>query len=314
MENVRIEVYVKKYHGPVTDLILHIQRNEFGVPITREDQPDLNSIESFYQKGTGNFWVALIDNLMIGTIALIDIGNNQVALRKMFVKTEYRGAPYKTGQHLMDAAFAWMKEKGIHEVILGTLDRFQAAQKFYLRNGFVEVLKKDLPPNFPAMTLDNRFFKKNLNEIQILEYTPAHQPSFEKLNREWIEKHFWMEPVDFEVLQSPDEHIIKHGGSILMAEVANEIAGTVALKRVDEKVFEFTKMAVDEKFRGKKVGQALAEAAIEKARDKGADKIILYSNTLLAPAIALYKKIGFKEIPVDAVYKRSNIKMELLLK
>lgn len=314
MANVRIEVYDKKYNDQVTDLILHIQRNEFGVPITRKDQPDLNAIESFYQKGTGNFWVALADTKVVGTIALIDIGNHQVALRKMFVHEEYRGAPHKTGQSLMDVAFTWMKEKNVHEVILGTLDRFQAAQKFYLRNGFVEVMKKDLPSNFPAMTLDNRFFKKDLREIQILEYTPAYQSSFEKLNREWIEKYFWMEPVDFEVLQSPDEHIIKQGGSILMAAFANEVAGTVALKRVNEKVFEFTKMAVDEKFRGKKVGQALAEAAIEKARIKGADKIILYSNTVLAPAISLYKKIGFKEIPVDGPYKRSNIKMELILK
>jgi N-acetylglutamate synthase-like GNAT family acetyltransferase len=314
MENVRIALYEKQYHDQVADLILHIQRNEFGVPITREDQPDLNSIESFYQKGVGNFWVALLDGVVIGTIALIDIGNNQVALRKMFVKEQYRGGPHKTGQHLMDAAFAWMKAQNVHEVFLGTLDRFEAAQKFYLRNGFVELPKKDLPSTFPAMTLDNRFFKKDLREVQILDYTPAHQPSFEKLNREWIEKYFWMEPVDFEVLQSPDEHIIKPGGSILMAAVANEVAGTVALKRVNEKVFEFTKMAVDEKFRGKKVGQALAEAAIEKAKGKGADKIILYSNTVLAPAIALYKKIGFKEIPVDGPYKRSNIKMELFLK
>ena len=314
MENVRIEVFDNAFHEQVADLILHIQRNEFGVPITREEQPDLNSIESFYQQGTGNFWIAVVGTKVVGTIALIDIGNSQVALRKMFVHEHYRGAPHYTGQLLMNEAFAWMKEKQVREVILGTLDRFVAAQKFYSRNGFVEIEKKDLPSNFPPMRLDNRFFKKELSEIQILDYRPDYQPSFERLNREWIEKYFWMEPVDFDVLQSPDEHIIKPGGSILMAEYSNEVAGTVALKRVSDKVFEFTKMAVDEKFRGKKVGQALAEAAIEKAKKKGADKIILYSNTILAPAIALYKKIGFKEIPVDGPYKRSNIKMELPLK
>ena len=72
-------------------------------------------------------------------------------------------------------------------------------------------------------------------------------------------------------------------------------------------------MAVDEKFQGKKIGQALADAAIAKAKSLGAKKIILYSNTILAPAIALYRKIGFKEIPVDGTYKRSDIKMELPL-
>lgn len=72
-------------------------------------------------------------------------------------------------------------------------------------------------------------------------------------------------------------------------------------------------MAVNENFRGKKIGRALAEAAIERARNSGARKIILYSNTLLEPAIALYTKLGFHEIPVDGPYKRTNIKMELEL-
>jgi GNAT superfamily N-acetyltransferase len=313
MENVRVEEYENRYQHQVVELILHIQRNEFGVPITREDQPDLASIESFYQKGTGNFWIAKHHDEVVGTIALIDIGFNQVALRKMFVKQTYRGAPYKTGQRLMDVAFQWMQSKGVREVILGTLERFEAAQKFYERNGFVEVLKADLPENFPRMTLDTKFYSKKIEPVRILDYENKYQPWFEKLNREWIEKFFWMEPVDFDVLQSPEEHIIKPGGSILFASIDNEIAGTVALKRVTNGVFEFTKMAVDEKFRGKKIGEALAHAAIEKARVEGADKIILYSNTVLAPAISLYKKIGFKEIPVDGPYKRSNIKMELIL-
>lgn len=153
---------------------------------------------------------------------------------------------------------------------------------------------------------------ENVN-LEVVGYITEHQPCFEKLNREWIEKFFWMEPLDFEVLQHPEEHIIKKGGKILMATCNGEIAGTVALKFVQPGVYEFTKMAVHEKFRGKKVGQALAEAAIDSARKLGAQKIILYSNTVLEPAIKLYKKIGFREIPLDGPYKRSNIKMELIL-
>jgi ribosomal protein S18 acetylase RimI-like enzyme len=149
--------------------------------------------------------------------------------------------------------------------------------------------------------------------IEIINYSPSDQPWFEKLNRDWIEKYFWMEPLDFHVLQHPDIHIISNGGCILMARYCGEIAGTVALKLVEPRIYEFTKMAVDEKFQGKKIGQALADAAIAKAKSLGAKKIILYSNTILAPAIALYRKIGFKEIPVDGTYKRSDIKMELPL-
>ena len=149
--------------------------------------------------------------------------------------------------------------------------------------------------------------------LEILDYQPSHQPWFEALNRHWIEKYFWMEPIDFEVLKNPDEHILNKGGSILMASWDREIAGTVALKLVSQGIYEFTKMAVDDKFKGKKIGLALGEAAIAKARALGAKKIILYSNTKLIPAITLYYKIGFREIPLDGPYKRSDIKMELVL-
>jgi GNAT superfamily N-acetyltransferase len=147
----------------------------------------------------------------------------------------------------------------------------------------------------------------------IIDYAPEHQPYFEKFNRDWIEKYFWMEPVDFQVLQHPDEHIIAKGGSILMALFEDEFAGTVALKFVKPGVYEFTKMAVEERFRGRKIGESLAHAAISKARKLGAHKIILYSNTKLAPAIALYRKLGFVEVAVDGTYERSDIKMELVL-
>lgn len=149
--------------------------------------------------------------------------------------------------------------------------------------------------------------------MEIVEYESGHQRWFEQLNRQWIEQYFWIEPVDEEVLQYPEKNILAKGGAILMATTNGEVAGTVALKRVDSEMFEFTKMAVDEKYRGQKIGRALGQAAIKKAKELGAKKIILYSNTVLAPAIELYRKLGFAEVPVDGPYKRSNIKMELKL-
>ncbi len=151
------------------------------------------------------------------------------------------------------------------------------------------------------------------SSIEIVEYSSMHQPWFEKINRDWIEKFFWMEPIDVEVLQKPDEYIINKGGSILMATYDKEVAGAVALKFVDFRVYEFTKMGVVGKFQGNKIGEALALAAIEKAKSLLAKKIILYSNTKLVPAIALYKKLGFIEVPLDGPYKRSDIKMELTI-
>ncbi len=147
--------------------------------------------------------------------------------------------------------------------------------------------------------------------LEIINYKPVHQPWFEKLNRHWIEKYFSIGPIDELVLQNPETHIIENGGAILMAQYQHEVAGTVALKFVEPGVFEFTKMAVAETHQGKKIGETLAHVAIQTAKERGAKKIILYSNTILHKAINLYRKLGFVEVPLDGPYKRSDIKMEL---
>ena len=150
------------------------------------------------------------------------------------------------------------------------------------------------------------------NNIKIILYETKHQPWFEKFNRQWIEELFEMEPVDEYVLQNPFEAILQKGGVILMAEYDGEIAGTVALRKVNETEYEFTKMAVDENFRRKGIGEALCHSSLEIAKALGATKVILYSNTKNAAAIAMYQKHGFKHVPVEkGVYERANVKMEI---
>jgi ribosomal protein S18 acetylase RimI-like enzyme len=153
-----------------------------------------------------------------------------------------------------------------------------------------------------------------MGTIEIIDYKPEHQPFFERFNRAWIEKYFWLEEIDLFVLQHPEEALLNKGGAILMASYEGKIAGTVALKKVSNEIFEFTKMAVDETFRRKGIAEALSVAAFEKARQLGATKVILYSQTNLEPAILLYKKLGFKEVPLEpGIYQRANIKMEIEL-
>jgi ribosomal protein S18 acetylase RimI-like enzyme len=149
-----------------------------------------------------------------------------------------------------------------------------------------------------------------MEQIEILDYKPHHQPFFEAFNRAWIEKLFVMEPVDEWVLTNPEKAILETGGAILMAEYNGTIAGTVALRKLDDGVFEFTKMAVDENYRRLGIAEALSYASFEKARSLGAITVVLYSNTKNAGAIKLYEKIGFRHTEVEqGVYKRANVKM-----
>ena len=151
-----------------------------------------------------------------------------------------------------------------------------------------------------------------MNTIKILDYLPVHQPYFDRFNRECIEELFEMQPVDEWVLTNPDKAILETGGVILMAEYNGVIAGTVGLRKIEDGVYEFTKMAVDKSFRRKGIAEALTYASIDKAVELKAHKIILYSNKLNAGAIKLYEKVGFRHIEVEqGVYKRANVKMEM---
>jgi len=153
-----------------------------------------------------------------------------------------------------------------------------------------------------------------MNSIKIVDYRPGHQYYFELFNRKWIEEFYELEEIDKYVLQNPEEAIISKGGAILMALCDDEVAGTVALRKIDDATFEFTKMAVDAKFRRRGIGEALCYASFCKAAEMGATKIILYSNTRQASAVRLYERIGFKHLPVtNDVYKRANVKMYINL-
>jgi N-acetylglutamate synthase-like GNAT family acetyltransferase len=110
----------------------------------------------------GNFWIAVIDECVIGTISLADIGNQQVALRKMFVKNEFRGKPMYIGQELMDTAVSWCHEKGIKQIFLGTVPHYYAAHRFYQKNGFIRLEKHQLPTAFHLVEVDKLFYFKNL--------------------------------------------------------------------------------------------------------------------------------------------------------
>lgn len=89
---IQIVPYQKQYDEAIANLIVPIQQHEFNIKITLADQPDLQEIDNFYRNGSGNFWCALSpEGELIGTIALIDIGNGEGAIRKMFVKQEWRG-------------------------------------------------------------------------------------------------------------------------------------------------------------------------------------------------------------------------------
>lgn len=151
--------------------------------------------------------------------------------------------------------------------------------------------------------------------VTILPYQNIFAKAFYELNVEWLETYFYVEEFDKEVLSNPEKYIINPGGYIFFALENEKILGTVALMPYDKNCFELTKMAVDPKERGRKIGQQMIKYCINFSKKQEINKLILYSNTILENAIHIYRKYGFKEIPKEknSPYKRGNIKMELIL-
>jgi GNAT superfamily N-acetyltransferase len=151
-----------------------------------------------------------------------------------------------------------------------------------------------------------------LNQITISDYQPQFASYFKSINIAWIAQYFAVEEHDLKQLETPEESILKPGGTILFALYENQIAGTCALIKTGEKEFELAKMGVDEKYRGKQVGKALLVAAIDKARALGATKVWLGSSTKLQPALRLYEQFGFQHVHLQpSPYARADIRMEL---
>ena len=152
-------------------------------------------------------------------------------------------------------------------------------------------------------------------EIKFREFTAKDSEQFKALNIEWLKKYFEVEPIDERVLSNPRSEILDSGGFIFMVEIKDEVIGTFAFIKKGNQIFEFSKMAIDPKFRNKGYGNVMIQFAISFAKKYRWNKIILYSNRILKNSIHLYFKYGFIEVPMEAdvIYSRGNIKMELEL-
>ena len=154
-----------------------------------------------------------------------------------------------------------------------------------------------------------------MTKISFKKFSKIDSEKFKSLNLEWLNRYFKVEPIDELVLNNPKREIIDKGGFIFMIEKNSDIIGTFAFIKKSENIYEFSKMAIMPDERGNGYGNKAMKFLIQFANKKKWSRLILYSNTKLKNSIHLYRKYGFKEIPVEKnlIYSRGNIKMELSL-
>ena len=154
----QIKPFENKYQPGVVALIEKIQVGEFNIPLEEGQRKELQAIATAFQKDKGNYWVALFNERVIGTIAVIDIGHHAFELRDVFLDQDYRG---KTGfaKQLLDTVWAWCNTHKVLTIYLGTTLQFCAAHRFYEKHGFVEIDRKEMPPYCQPMDCDEKFYR-----------------------------------------------------------------------------------------------------------------------------------------------------------
>ena len=153
-----------------------------------------------------------------------------------------------------------------------------------------------------------------MDRLKIEPYDSKYQFDFEILNREWIEEYFEMEQEDLNILQNPEDYVIKKGGEVFFAIFENRVVGTAAMVLTTMGVYELAKMAVNKDYQGMGIGRSLLQRSIKFALDENAREIFLITNDALKPALNLYHSSGFVLCPQndDNRYLRGNTKMNLI--
>ncbi|MBE7516007.1 MAG: GNAT family N-acetyltransferase [Chloracidobacterium sp.] len=152
--------------------------------------------------------------------------------------------------------------------------------------------------------------------MEIVGFSEKWAADFARMNYRWIEKYFTVEQHDRDILDDPKRSVIDAGGEVFFAIEDGQVVGTVALIPAGGNILELTKMAVDPAFQGRGFGDALIVAGIKYARDNGYETVFLESHHKLAPALSLYRKHGFEDVPNDpnSLYSRADVRMELAVK
>ena len=177
----------------------------------------------------------------------------------------------------------------------------------------MSALEKELSSERVLQDILARHARLAAADVEITPFEPALREHFHRINAQWLERYWSLEPIDRDVLCEPEKHVLEPGGAILYARMDGEVIGTVALLK-DAAVgeYEVSKMGVEAGWRGKGAGRLLLDAVIAEFRRRKGKLLFLESNSKLGPALKLYESAGFVRQPAlrpGSHYARSDVYM-----
>lgn len=152
--------------------------------------------------------------------------------------------------------------------------------------------------------------------MEIIEYDRKYRKDFVELNTAWLERFYMVEPVDRDTMERVEE-LVENGAMVYFAIENGKVLATCMAMPLEDNVWEICKLAATGQYTGTGAGSAVFHSCMEYAIAKGAKKLSLISCRSLKPAIHIYKKFGFKEVPLNKEYwgaEKADIEMEYIVK
>lgn len=151
--------------------------------------------------------------------------------------------------------------------------------------------------------------------MEVVEYEPRYRQDFVRLNTEWLEKLCYIEPYDQYAMDHVDE-LIQQGAMVYVAVEGGEVLAVCMTQPLGDDVWEICKLAARGQYTGTGAGSAVLRACMAYSIARGARKLCLITISSLGPAIHLYRKFGFREVPYRrGVWhsEKADVEMEYLV-
>lgn len=151
-----------QYLAELVDLINYCQNTEAKLNIKMAEQNDIFQIDTYYQQKGGDFWIALENNHVVGSIALLPLDSKTAVLKKFFTYPDYRGKPNHLGAKLYQELLTFAKQKSFQRIVLDTPEKETRSHYFYEKNGFKQVSSENFNVSYPYPDRDSRLYQLTL--------------------------------------------------------------------------------------------------------------------------------------------------------
>ena len=237
----------------------------------------------------GQVFFALEGDRIIGTVAVRALGDGRYELTKLGVDPSAQG--HGIGRALCVAVIDWFVEREGRLLFLETHSKLKPAMRLYEKLGF----ERTQYPDAGGYAGTDCYMEWRAPEVVIHK---AQQPTDIKACKDvfrafsdWLPIDLGFQDFEAEMARFPEGYV-----HLLIAKRAGKPVGAVALKEHSTEVCEMKRLYMLPEAQGTGAGRSICERLIADARGLGYKTMLLDSLRRLEAAVALYQKLGFREI------------------